>query len=226
MNPQVAAGYMFRDKNWIGKAIGVVLMTLFIIPTFGYITVIIQWVSGGKEEPTPGFDRLGEYITKGLIVVFAWLTWSIPYIIVWLIASAISGGIGEANESAGGATLLFFYCILIPLAFIYWGVFQISWIRYAASEKIVDLFSFPDNLKILSQNPGIYLQLVLYTIIGNIATFILMLPASCTICGGFIIATANIYYQGHLLGQAARQLGFVWTGPTAKYKTSDTSIAD
>lgn len=213
-----AAGYPFKDPNWIVKIlIGTVVSLIPIVNFigFGYVIRTIRQVSAGNESTLPEWDDWGNDFIRGLYMVIAYFIYTLPIMIVYCCTAILATIIG-GDDGAGG---LLFLCIM-PFILIY-GILLIPLvgvgvIRYAESDNFTDaFFNFGAILATIQNNSAQTLMFILWAIViqlvvGTLASLLFW------VCGlGLAVAWAGYLMIAHLSAQYGQSIGLL-----GKFKNS------
>ena len=219
----IGKAYLFvkDDAGWIGKiAVGAVILffSFLIIPVFflvGYQIAVARSVLDGEEHPLPAWDNWGQLFMDGLVVSIAQFVYALPIILLgacsWLVFLVPALGAGSDLETAlaGGATIGFFavMCIIILLSFVLAFVVPALYVQYARSGDFGSMFRFGEVIEIARQNLVDILITILANLGAGLVLLLLIVVASITICGGFILSYAGPVWlmvaTAHLYGQIA-----------------------
>lgn len=218
-----AVTFPLQDPSWMGKvALGALigLVPIANMAQAGYGLEVTRRVADGHPEELPRWDRFGQYLSKGFGVAVASLLWSLPVMLLGLLAlfwglrgtqlSTASSGDGLAVLTpAPGAGLILVAFLALLVGAVLWAAFPVAMLRYAVTEQWVSMFDFGWILRYLGKNLGAYLlMLLVVSVVGAVGGVAVLLLQMVPFLGILVLLPAGFWMVlvlGHLLGQLGRQ---------------------
>jgi len=221
-----AVRFVFEDKQWISKLLIAILMSLLafvIVPALilqGYVVKLIRQVMNGNRDTLPEWDDWGKLLRDGFFVTVGELAWMLPLILLVIIVSVATGGIGSLSEDAaavaatGGGLLLL--CLVLLMVLVALFLTPALLIQYAIKDDFGALFRFSEVFDIIRNHMSDILIAFLVTVAAVFVVSLIGGVLGIIPCLGwiaaFVIGLASGPYVsfvgGHLYGQiAAKVLG-------------------
>jgi hypothetical protein len=208
-----AFSFVQDDEAWVTKILlgGVIFLIPIVgqLAVLGYMLKLAQNVSRGVEKPMPAWNEFGDLLMRGLYYLVIVLVYMIPYLVVVILFTCMTGGIGsslEDSESAG-AVLGGLSCIIIPIMLLLalaGGVLgYVGMARYVQTDRLSAAFEFNEVIALLRKHIGLWL---LALVVGILAGLVAQLGLIA--CGVGVLFTLFYAYcvQGHALGQILRTI--------------------
>ena len=228
MDVNRAIRYVFDDKQWISKVLIAVVLSLFswlIIPAFivaGYMVKLVRQVMHGQDTPLPEWTDWGDLLRDGFFVLVAEFLWMLPFIVLILIVSLATGGLGSMSDggdalaaaTTGAGLLLACLVLLMVIALLF--VLPALIIQYAIKGDFGALFRFSEVFDIIRNHMSDILLALLVTVavsfvVGLVGGILGIIPCLGWIAAFIIGLAAGPYIQfvsSHLYGQiGAKVLG-------------------
>ncbi|MBX7253119.1 MAG: DUF4013 domain-containing protein [Candidatus Promineofilum sp.] len=226
MDVNKAVRFVFEDKQWISKLLIAILMSLLafvIVPALilqGYVVKLIRQVMNGNRDTLPEWDDWGKLLRDGFFVTVGELAWMLPLILLVIIVSVATGGIGSLSEDAaavaatGGGLLLL--CLVLLMVLVALFLTPALLIQYAIKDDFGALFRFSEVFDIIRNHMSDILIAFLVTVAAVFVVSLIGGVLGIIPCLGwiaaFVIGLASGPYVsfvgGHLYGQiAAKVLG-------------------
>lgn len=226
MDVNKAVRFVFEDKQWISKLLIGVLMSLlavFIIPGLilnGYVIKLIRQVMNGNRDTLPEWEDWGKLLRDGFFVTVGELVWMLPLILLVIIVSVATGGVGSLSEDAaavaatGGGLLLL--CLVLLMVLVALFLTPALLIQYAIKDDFGALFRFSEVFDIIRNHMSDILIAFLVTVAAVFVVSLIGGVLGIIPCLGWIAAAAIglasgpyvSFVGGHLYGQiAAKVLG-------------------
>ncbi len=211
MDIGLAFSYVFRDPQWVKKAL--IALVMLIIPIigwlilYGYVLTIARRVALGTEPSLPEWDDFGAFLSLGFRGIVVGVVWSLP---AWVISvcQAIVGAlpIGQQQDDALSAASLAALCLgclslLVSAAINY--LLPLPLTRLAVTNRLAGAFAIGEIFRELQRVPtDLLIVFVLSLVLGFLALFGILL------CIVGILATLLYAFlvQAHLWGQVRRRL--------------------
>ena len=206
--------FMFDDEKWGEKiAIGTLLMLLSIIPLVnlftalvlvGYSLRLLKNVAEGNETPLPEWNDWGGDWLKGLMLVLAWLIYSVP---IWLLS-----GVGALVEALANTQEIMTVCgVGVSCLSGLWGlamgiILPAGMIQYAMDGEFKDFFQLGKMFGFIRDNLGNYFLAVL---LGVVASVVASLGVIACVIGVFATQFWGSLVTAHLFGQVKAEAGGV-----------------
>ncbi len=218
-----AVTFPLQDPSWVGKvALGALigLVPIANMAQAGYGLEVTRRVAEGDSEELPRWDRFGQYVSKGFGVSVASFLWSLPVLLLGLLAvlwglqgtqlTSVSSGDGVAVLTpAPGAGLLVVAFLALLVGAVLWAAFPVAMLRYAVTGQWVSMFDFGWILRYLGENLGTYLlMLLVVSVVGVAGGLVVLLLQAVPFLGILVLLPAAFWMMlvlGHLLGQLGRQ---------------------
>lgn len=226
MDVNKAVRFVFEDKQWISKLLIAILISLLafvIVPALilqGYVVKLIRQVMNGNRDTLPEWDDWGKLLRDGFFVTVGELAWMLPLILLVIIVSVATGGIGSLSEDAaavaatGGGLLLL--CLVLLMVLVALFLTPALLIQYAIKDDFGALFRFSEVFDIIRNHMSDILIAFLVTVAAVFVVSLIGGVLGIIPCLGwiaaFVIGLASGPYVsfvgGHLYGQiAAKVLG-------------------
>ncbi len=226
MDVNKAVRFVFEDKQWISKLLIGVLMSLlafFIVPGLilqGYVVKLIRQVMNGNRDELPEWTDWGKLLRDGFFVTVGELVWMLPFILLVLVVSIATGGVGRLSDDAaavaatGGGLLLL--CLVLLMVVVALFLTPALLIQYAIKDDFSALFRFGEVFDIIRNHMADILIAFLVTLAALFVVSLVGGVLGIIPCLGWIAAfviglAAGPYISflgGHLYGQiAAKVLG-------------------
>ena len=226
MDVNKAVRFVFEDKQWVSKLLIAVLMSLLafvIVPALilqGYVIKLVRQVMNGNRDELPEWTDYGKLLRDGFFVTVGELVWMLPLILLVIIVSVATGGIGSLSDDAavvaamGGGLLLLCLVLLMVLAALF--LTPALLIQYAIKDDFGALFRFSEVFDIIRNHMSDILIAFLVTVAAVFVVSLIGGVLGLVPCLGWIAAfviglAAGPYVSfvgGHLYGQiAAKVLG-------------------
>lgn len=207
-----ALRFPFEDDDWIVKTlIGTFVMIFAFLPfvPLGYQAYVAREVLRGKRRPLPGASDLGAVLSDGLIVSVAWVIINLPLIIlgcVLLFAGIVLGDsdIGMLLFMALALCLGGFILLQLVISTVFFGM---GMIRFAETGDFTAFLHIGDLWASVREHMGLLLELALYMIGIGLVGGVLTSAFTVTCIGAPLVGFFWQVMSGHLIGQAARQVG-------------------
>jgi hypothetical protein len=151
------------------------------------------------REPLPAWDDFGRYFVRGAAVALAGLIYTLPAIVIFVLALL-------AARSAAPAII-----VLVLLLLVYFLVvaivFPLGLTRYALTDSWSGMFDFGWMARAIGAKPGPYVlvlvvSFVVFGVAAAVGTMLLGIGSLFTVWVAWL-------FMSHLLGQFARELGGV-----------------
>ena len=209
--------YLFDDENWvsvllIGALIGVGLFIPIVniaaaLLFAGFMLETARNVMHGHERPLPKWDNFGEKLRLGFIGTVINLVYSLPLIILAVVASCVLllPAISTDNEEViVGAALSLAFCVM-PLALI-GGLVVLPFAfgavgRFLRTDSLSSAFEFSAVIAEVRGNIGPWIVLVLLSFLCGI---IGSLGSSVFLIGMLFTYPYSQAVFGHIFGQHLR----------------------
>lgn len=226
MDVNKAVRFVFEDKQWVSKLLIAVLMSLLafvIVPALilqGYVIKLVRQVMNGNRDELPEWTDWGKLLSDGFFLTVGELVWMLPLILLVIIVSVATGGLGSISEDAaavaatGGGLLLLCLVLLMVLAALF--LTPALMIQYAIKDEFGALFRFSEVFDIIRNHMSDILIAFLVTVAAVFVVSLIGGVLGLVPCLGWIAAfviglAAGPYVSfvgGHLYGQiAAKVLG-------------------
>lgn len=226
MDVNKAVRFVFEDKQWISKLLIAVLMSLLafvIVPALilqGYVIKLVRQVMNGNRDELPEWTDWGKLLSDGFFLTVGELVWMLPLILLVIIVSLATGGLGSLSEDAaavaatGGGLLLLCLVLLIVLVALF--LTPALMIQYAIKDDFGALFRFSEVFDIIRNHMSDILIAFLVTVAAVFVVSLIGGVLGLVPCLGWIAAAAIglasgpyvSFVGGHLYGQiAAKVLG-------------------
>jgi hypothetical protein len=218
--------YVTEDERWVTKVLigGLVGIIPIVgqLAVMGYMFKVAQNVARGSERPLPEWGEFGDLIMRGLYGLVISLVYFIPYIVLAILFSCVTGGLGAAAENSDSAGSLVggLACLFVPLMLIFaiggailaWG----GYARYIATGQLSEAFKFGEVVALIRNNINLWLMMLVVGLLSGVVASLGIIA-----CGVGVLFTSFYAYlmQGHALGQVVAQIypsGGV-TDPPASY---------
>jgi hypothetical protein len=224
--------YPLEDNDWPTKlGIGVLVSVVPILnfAATGYMVQVTRNVINQQPDLLPDWDNFGQKFIDGLIIVVVSFIYSLPFFLLWLVASGFLlipalGGENEELVSAlaglsmtalcGMGCLSIFYILIMSFILPAITIFYARERTFSACLRVGEILGF------VTSNFGNYLGAVLVLFVGAIVLAIIFgivqVPLSLIpICGnivGIVITWALVFYvqivAAHLFGQVGSEAVF------------------
>jgi Protein of unknown function (DUF4013) len=219
--------YAFEDREWLSKLL--IGALLFIIPFLnivwgGYTTEIIRRVSRNDPEPLAGWDDFGKKFVDGLILLAAGLIYSLPIIILVIIAipvfwlpSTAQGNSQNALAAVGTGFAVLLGCVIFLYGLLLSVLYPAVQVNFARNGTFGSCFQIGNIIKLATSNLGnfvlawlayIVVGFVVGLVVGGISTILSIIPCVGWILALIITAVATPYtliVYSHLFGQVGAQ---------------------
>lgn len=226
MDVNKAVRFVFEDKQWISKLLIAILMSLLafvIVPALilqGYVVKLVRQVMNGNRDELPEWTDWGKLLRDGFFVTVGELVWMLPLILLVIIVSVATGGLGSLSDDAaavaatGGGLLLLCLVLLMVVAALF--LTPALLIQYAIKDDFGALFRFGEVFDIIRNHMSDILIAFLVTVAAVFVVSLIGGVLGIIPCLGwiaaFVIGLASGPYVsflgGHLYGQiAAKVLG-------------------
>ncbi len=226
MDVNKAVRFVFEDKQWISKLLIAILMSLLafvIVPALilqGYVIKLVRQVMNGNRDELPEWTDWGKLLSDGFFLTVGELVWMLPLILLVIIVSLATGGLGSLSEDAaavaatGGGLLLLCLVLLIVLVALF--LTPALMIQYAIKDDFGALFRFSEVFDIIRNHMSDILIAFLVTVAAVFVVSLIGGVLGLVPCLGWIAAAAIglasgpyvSFVGGHLYGQiAAKVLG-------------------
>ena len=174
----------------------------------------------GNRDTLPEWDDWGKLLRDGFFVTVGELAWMLPLILLVIIVSVATGGIGSLSEDAaavaatGGGLLLL--CLVLLMVLVALFLTPALLIQYAIKDDFGALFRFSEVFDIIRNHMSDILIAFLVTVAAVFVVSLIGGVLGIIPCLGwiaaFVIGLASGPYVsfvgGHLYGQiAAKVLG-------------------
>jgi hypothetical protein len=227
MDVNKAFRFVFDDKQWISKLlIGAVMSVLafFIVPAFilqGYLVKLVRQVMDGNDNQLPEWMDYGKLLRDGFFVTVGQLIWVLPFILLFIILGAATGGFGSMadNGSGFGAAMatgsgLLLACVVLLMVVAFLFISPALLIQYAREDEFGALFRFSEIFDIVRDNMADILITFLVSVVAVLAISVVagivgIVPCLGWIAAALIALASGPYVQfvtGHLYGQIAAKL--------------------
>ena len=157
----------------------------------------------GEDEVLAGWSDFGGLLVDGLKAFVVSLIFSIPLFLIWLPYGAIVALVGSTNGDTVGGIIgtisLCFGCLSLLYSIALLFFIPASYGRLAATGEIGDALNVGELWRMVSQNAGAYLIVLLGYIVAG---FIASLGIIFCVIGVFFTSAYAVAVQGHLFGQA------------------------
>jgi hypothetical protein len=219
-----AFAYVFRSPRWLPNLL--ILSIAILIPlvgavfALGYVAVVTQslrWGRPAEEYHTIDFDRLGDYLLRGLrmfLVSFLAGVAIVPvyFVVVFgtIVIAAITGGGaaggGDGGGSAVGSALGCVFtaagvALLLAAVLAVMAVLLPLYLRAALHEDIAAIFSLSYVKDFLRR---MWRECLLYYLVLMAAGIVLGIGGLLALIVGVIVVAAYLHLvQAHLLAQLA-----------------------
>jgi hypothetical protein len=196
--------YLLEDEKWISKFLVGVVVSIIPFVNFaaiGYVVELVKNVRDGVKMPLPEWDDFGALFISGLKFFLGTLVYTLPAILVSLLAVpfAILGG-----DDPGAFVQITIICssLLSILFSLLLGLLTpVLLVQFARREQIGDMFAFSEMWDMVSADFVTYFVILIFlfaamTVIagaGIIACFI----------GVFFTSWYAYLISGHMVGQYA-----------------------
>ena len=227
MDVNKAFRFVFNDKQWISKLLIAIVMSLlsfFIVPALvlqGYVVKLIRQVMGSQDNDLPEWMDYGKMLRDGLLVTVGQLIWVLPFMVLFFILAAVTGGLSDAAEysrgivsaaATGSGLLLACLVILMIVAFLF--LTPALLIQFAREDEFAALFRFGEIFDIIRDNMADILIAFLVSVvvslaIGAVSAVLLLIPILGWAAIVLLALASGPYIQfvtGHLYGQIAAKL--------------------
>jgi hypothetical protein len=221
--------YPLEDSDWLRK-LGIGALVNFVpilnFATTGYMVQITRNVLNQQPDLLPEWDNFSQKFVDGLMIAVVSFIYSLPFLLLWCVASAflvlpVLGG--ESEKATGALAGLSFAAICAVGCFSLLYLLVITLILpaitifYAREGTFGACFRISEIVSFITTNLSLYLGTVLVLFVGGIILVtvigILELPLSIIpICGniiGLLIGLALAFYlqvvAAHMFGQIGRE---------------------
>ena len=222
--------YILEDERWavkLGYGTLLTFLILFLVPIpllVGYWVEVLCKVRDGHGEPLPEWGNWGRLFMDGLSVVAAHIVYSLPFLLLFCVASMgmiVIGSMAEFDEEMAIANLLatfsFSACVFLIWYVTILFVSPAILIQYGRTGELGSCFRFGEVIAIIRRNVGDILIvfvaiLVVFFVYGAfISTLSFIVPCLGVIIGLAVSLFVGPYVMmmtGHLYGQiAAKESG-------------------
>ena len=224
-----AFAYALEDSEWptkLGVGTLVNIVPILNFATTGYMVQITRNVMNQGPDVLPEWDDFGQKFVDGLVIVLASFIYSLPFFLLWCVASAslllpVLGGKNEEITRALAGLSFAALCVIGCLSLLYLlalaFVFPAITIFYAREGSFGACFKVGEIVRFISDNLGIYLGAVVVLLAGGVMLLMLMgvvqlflsiIPICGNVIGLFITWALVLYLQvvaAHLFGQVGRE---------------------
>lgn len=208
--------FVFDDEKWLSKVLLGGLIAIVPILNFavlGYMLKVAENVARGQSTPLPEWNNLGEHFMRGLYGIAIMVVYFLPYILVAVLFSCITGLLGGAasnGSDAGGAAVGLLSLVLIPVylivAFACALLAYAGLARYVVTNNLSDALKFGEVVAMVRSKPGPWLMLLLVAILAG---FVGSLGAIACGIGALFTGFYGNLALGHALGQTVVQQGML-----------------
>jgi Protein of unknown function (DUF4013) len=197
-----ALKYQFEDPSWVSKLLIGAVIGLVPIANFaqqGYAIEVIRRVAAHDREPLLAWDDFGRYFVRGAAVALAGLIYTLPAIVIFVLALLAARGAAPAIIVLVLLLLVYFLVVAI--------VFPLGLTRYALTDSWSGMFDFGWMARAIGAKPGPYVlvlvvSFVVFGVAATVGTMLLGIGSLFTVWVAWL-------FMSHLLGQFARELGGV-----------------
>lgn len=226
MDINKAIRYVKEDERWVSKLLIGVLVSVFaflIIPALflqGYVIKIVRQVMNGDWDGLPEWDDWGKFLKDGFYVTVAQFIYTLPFILLLIIGTAMTGGMASVIENgdaagllaSGGIMLLFCLMMLFIIALLF--LTPALLIQYAIKDDFGSLFRVGEIMAIIRNNLADILIVFAVMIVAGLAISLVSGVLSLIPCLGWIAAVIIglavgpyiSFVSGHLYGQIASKV--------------------
>ncbi len=226
MDINKAIRFVKEDDRWVSKLLIGVLVSVFaflIIPALllqGYVIKIVRQVMNGDWDGLPEWDDWGKFLKDGFYVTVAQLIYTLPFILLLIIGTAMTGGAvglienGDAAGllASGGFMLLFCLMMLFIIALLF--LTPALLIQYAIKEDFGSLFRVGEIMAIIRNNLADILIVFAVMVVAGLAISLVSSVLALIPCLGWIAAVVIglavgpyiSFVSGHLYGQIASKV--------------------
>lgn len=226
MDINKAIRFVKEDDRWVSKLLIGVLVSVFaflIIPALllqGYVIKIVRQVMNGDWDGLPEWDDWGKFLKDGFYVTVAQLIYTLPFILLLIIGTAMTvgaTGLIEHGDAAGllasgGFMLLFCLMMLFIIALLF--LTPALLIQYAIKEDFGSLFRVGEIMAIIRNNLADILIVFAVMVVAGLAISLVSGVLSLIPCLGWIAAVIIglavgpyiSFVSGHLYGQIASKV--------------------
>ncbi|MCC7352712.1 MAG: DUF4013 domain-containing protein [Anaerolineae bacterium] len=206
--------YVFDDEEWVSKLlIAAVLsfLSFLIVPAIiitGYMVGIVRNVRRGDPRPLPKWENLGDMFRDGLMLLVAFLVYSLPLLVILcpIIVIAIATGDSQSAQDTLSVLSVCFTCLAVLWGIVLALVSPALYIRYAETNELSALFRFGDIVSFTTSNIG---PVIVVIVVGWVASLIASI-VGLLLCGiGLVVTTpwatlvmAHLYAQVGMKPQA------------------------
>lgn len=211
--------YVFKDDNWGGPIL--IGSLILIIPIIGQL-----WLLGysiecarrelrGSSDLLPSLDDFGAKLGDGFRVFIIGLVYTLPAIVVaviagllFLIPASVTSGAGNDAEFLSTALIIFFTICFIPLMIILGIMLQVLSLSalavFVATDKVSEALRFGEVYRHISREPG---SVALLWLVQILAGFVASLGSILFGFGSLITSVYAGAMFGNYLGQFTRKIG-------------------
>lgn len=180
----------------IGLAVGCAILSL------GYYVQLIRNVRAGEPFPLPTWERLGEKMVEGTVMMLAYTLYIVLNLAVLFGMLALLRPIPNAL-----LVLVLAFCGVVPfalvLALVAIFLTSITAIRYSETRRFWSFFDVAWVLRVIRQHRALTLRWFFFEVLAN---FGFNTVQTIPLLGILLTLTMQIPVQGHLLGQFARAM--------------------
>ena len=212
--------YIFEDKQWVSKLLGIAGITLISILAMpllfvglvgvaillGYLVELVGNVRLGHPRPLPQWNQFRPRLEKGAPVLLAIIFYNLPLILLNACSLYFYTQLGDGVF--GSATTVILSCVALPLNVLYgvvvWSMLAIGIARYSRSNDSQHLFQFVDLFNAVRSNLRLSIRFIIAVLVLEIG---FVLVGIIPILGWLVLLSFPLPTFGHLIGQYARLLG-------------------
>lgn len=200
--------YVFQDPKWLTKVL--IGGLLIFVPVFGWLVVAGYWlrvvrqVAGGTDVPLPEWNEFGNDFVRGAKMLVVDVVWSLPLIILEMIATAaggVSANSSVLNPFAGlsfGASCLLF---LVSLGVTFMQPLFVS--RLAVTDSIGSALDFTATFDEARRIPT---SLLLALVMGWAVGIAALIGIVACVVGVVFTGFAAYVILAHVYGQVRREV--------------------